>query len=103
MVVRQDGRKVATKRKERVSHENKNKAGRSYVTTKRIRRGEKDTMEAIIVGYERTMARRCVRNVRRLHQRWKVLMTPSVKVAEIEWLRERKGLSTLAWNAACPL
>ena len=26
----------------------------------------------------------------------------SVKVAEIEWVRERRGLSTLAWNAASP-
>ena len=48
-----------------------NNAGSTYVATKRVERGDHDSMDAIIVGYENTMARRYARNVGRLHRRRK--------------------------------
>ena len=53
------------------SDENNNNAGSIHDSTKRLRRGEKDTMEDIIVAYQNITARQYVRNVERLHRRWK--------------------------------
>ena len=44
------------------SHENNN-AGIIYVATKRLRRGEKDTMDAIIEAYQNITVPQYVRNV----------------------------------------
>jgi len=55
----------------KLSDENNNNAGSIHDATKRLRRGEKDTMEAIIVAYQNITARQYVRNVDRLHRRWK--------------------------------
>ena len=52
------------------SHKNNN-AGIIYVATKRLRRGEKDTMDAIIEAYQNITVPQYVRNVGRLHRRWK--------------------------------
>ena len=55
------------------SDENNNNAGRLHDATKRLRRGEKGTMEDIIVAYQNTTARQRVRNVDRLHRRRKIV------------------------------
>ena len=41
---------MGNKKIELVFHENKNNAGSINILTKRVGRGEKDTMEALIVG-----------------------------------------------------
>ena len=51
------------------SDENNNNEGNIHVTIKRCGRGEDDTTDAVVVGYENTMARWYVRNVSRLHRR----------------------------------
>jgi len=51
------------------SDENNNNAGSIHDATKRLRRGEKDTMEAILAVYQNITARQYVRNVDRLHRR----------------------------------
>ena len=43
-------KKMGNKKIELVFHENKNNAGSINILTKRVGRGEKDTMEALIVG-----------------------------------------------------
>ena len=53
------------------SDENNNNAGSIHDATKRLGRGGKNTMEAIIVAYQNITARQYVRNVGRLHRRWK--------------------------------
>ena len=53
------------------SDENNNNAGSIHDATKRLRRGEKDTMKALIVAYQNITAHQYVRNVDRLHRRWK--------------------------------
>ena len=58
-------------RKGKKSSDENNNAGSIHDATKRLRRGEKDTMEAII-AYQNITARQYVRNVDRLHRRWKI-------------------------------
>ena len=55
----------------KLSDENNINSGSIHDATKRLRRGKKDTMEAIIVGYQSITSRQYVRNVHRLHRRWK--------------------------------
>jgi len=58
------------KERSRLTKKNNN-AGSIHDATKRLRRGEKDTMEAILAAYQNITARQYVRNVDRLHRRWK--------------------------------
>ena len=73
---RRTGTKVTKNKKKLVSHEDNSNAGSIFVAVKHVRRRQKDTMEFRIVGYENTMAHRCVRNVGRLHRRWKIETKP---------------------------
>ena len=56
---------------EKSSDENNNNAGSIHDATKGLRRAEKGTMEDIIVAHQNITARQYVRNVDRLHRRWK--------------------------------
>ena len=58
-------------RKGKKSSDENNNAGSIYDATKRSRRGEKDTMEAILAAYQNITTRQYVKNVERLHRRWK--------------------------------
>ena len=58
-------------RKGKESSDEYNNAGSIHDATKRLRRGENDTMEAIIVEHQNITARLYVRNVVRPHRRWK--------------------------------
>ena len=51
------------RRKGNMSSDENNNAGRMHDATKRLRRGEKDTMEAVIMTYQTITARPYVRNV----------------------------------------
>ena len=55
----------------KLSDENNMNSGSIHDATKRIRRGKKDTMEAIFVAYQSITVHQYVRNVHRLHRRWK--------------------------------